>query len=40
MHQSASGRPYLNGKYWYFIETVELTHNNFTPNIFELVLFL
>ena len=30
----------INDKYWSFAENVELTHSNFTRNIFELVLLL
>ena len=40
MYQSASVRPYLNDKYSKFEENIELTHNNFTRNIFELVVLL
>ena len=40
MYQSASARSYLNDKYCKFTGNVEITHNNFTRNIFELVLLL
>ena len=40
MYQSASVWPYLNDKYRKFEEHVELTHNNYICNIFELVVLL